>query len=122
MRDRRWRLNHLYRVISKDGRNVPFRLNSAQSELLDGLHNMNCILKARQLGFSTFISLYALDTALFNSHVHCGTIAHSLDAARVFLKDKIRFAYDQLPEVLRASRPIARDSATIDPVRMPPSE
>ena len=111
MRNRRWRLNHLYRVIDKNGRNVPFRLNWAQSELLDGLHNMNCILKARQLGFSTFISLYALDTALFNSHVHCGTIAHSLDAARVFLKDKIRFAYDQLPEVLRAARPIARDSA-----------
>ena len=111
MQNRRWRLNHLYRVIDKNGRNVPFRLNWAQSELLDGLHNMNCILKARQLGFSTFISLYALDTALFNSHVHCGTIAHSLDAARVFLKDKIRFAYDQLPEVLRAARPIARDSA-----------
>src|SRR5215510_4045420 len=109
--DRRWRLNNLYHVIDKDGRKVPFHPNWAQLELLDGLHHMNCILKARQLGFTTFIQIFMLDACLFNSNVRAGTIAHKLDDAKVIFRDKIKYPYDQLPEQLRAAIPIAKDSA-----------
>ena len=65
--NRRWRLNNLYTCQTKEGRIVPFRLNWAQEALLDGLHECNLILKARQLGFTTFIQLFMLDACLFNS-------------------------------------------------------
>src|SRR5690242_11066315 len=109
--DRCWRLNNLYVCQTKQGTMIPFRLNWAQQELLDGLHECNLILKARQLGFTTFVQLFMLDATLFNSNIRAGTIAHRLDDARVIFRDKVRFPYDHLPDVLRSARPIIKDSA-----------
>jgi hypothetical protein len=109
--DRGWRLNNLYSILSKEGTKIPFRLNWAQQNLLQNLHQSNLILKARQLGFTTFIQIFMMDACLFNSNTRAGTIAHRLDDARVIMKDKIRFPYDSLPEQLKAARPIIRDSA-----------
>jgi hypothetical protein len=111
MQDRRWRLNNLYHIIDKDGRRIAFRLNWAQEELLDGLHFQNVILKARQLGFTTFIQLFMLDACLFNSNIRAGTIAHKLDDAKTIFRDKVKYPYENLPEQLRAIRPIMKDSA-----------
>lgn len=108
---RAWRLNNLYKVIDKDGRAVPFRLNWAQEALLSELHFQNIILKARQLGFTTFIQLYMLDACLFNSNIRAGTIAHKLDDAKTIFRDKVKYPYENLPEQLRAAVPIAKDSA-----------
>ena len=52
-----------------------------------------------------------LDACLFNSNIRAGTIAHRLDDARVIFRDKVKFPYDHLPEMLKAARPIIRDSA-----------
>src|SRR5215470_16485685 len=109
--DRCWRLDNLYTIQTKEGRKVPFRMNWAQTELLSNLHESNLILKARQLGFTTFIQLFMLDACLFNSNVRAGTIAHRLDDARVIFRDKVKYPYDNLPDVLKAARPIIRDSA-----------
>ena len=87
------------------------RLNWAQEALLDGLHECNLILKARQLGFTTFLQLFMLDACMFNSNVRAGTIAHRLDDARVIFRDKVKFPYDMLPEQLKTARPIVKDSA-----------
>jgi hypothetical protein len=111
MADRRWRLTNLYSIINKDGRKVPFRPNWAQLALLDDLHNQNLILKARQLGFTTFIQIFMLDACIFNSNIRAGTIAHRLDDAKVIFRDKVKFPYDNLPEGLRARRPIVKDAA-----------
>lgn len=48
--DHKWRLNNLYFIRDKKGKKVQFRLNEAQSFLLDNLWFMNIIVKARQLG------------------------------------------------------------------------
>jgi len=98
--DRKWRLNNLYWIEDKYGKVVPFTLNPAQEELLDGLHFLNIVLKARQLGFSTFILLLALDCCLFNSHFAAGLVADTLDNAKALLK-RIKFAYDRLPDEIR---------------------
>ena len=52
-----------------------------------------------------------LDACLFNSNIRAGTIAHRLDDVRVIFRDKVKFVYDNLPEVLKLARPIIRDSA-----------
>jgi hypothetical protein len=109
--NRRWRLANLYHIIDKDGRRAPFRPNWAQEALLDELHYQNVILKARQLGFTTFIQLYMLDACLFNSNIRAGTIAHKLDDAKTIFRDKVKYPYDNLPEQLKAARPIIKDSA-----------
>jgi hypothetical protein len=109
--DRFWRLDNLYAIQTKEGKKAPFRLNWAQTELLHDLHECSLILKARQLGFTTFIQIFMLDACLFNSNIRAGTIAHRLDDARVIFRDKVKFTYDNLSNVLKAARPIIRDSA-----------
>lgn len=73
-----------------------------QRQLYDAMHYRNCILKARQKGFSTFIQILGLDTCLWNSNIHAGFIAHTRDDAQSIFRDKIKFAYDRLPDWVKA--------------------
>ena len=107
--NRLWRLNNLYYIIDKQGRKQLFKLNWAQEELYSNMHNCNVILKARQLGISTFITLLFLDVCLFNSNVSAGIVAHTReDAQQIFTK--VKFAYDCLPEPLKTVRTISTDT------------
>ncbi|TNE58625.1 MAG: terminase [Sphingomonadales bacterium] len=100
--DRKWRLNNLYYIENKYGEVVRFTLNDAQSTLLDELHFLNIILKARQMGFSTFILILALDCCIFNDHFSAGLIADTLDNAKNLL-DRIKFSYERMPEQIKAA-------------------
>lgn len=108
--DRHWRLNNLYYIQDKLGEVVLFRLNEAQQSLLEDLHFLNIVLKARQMGFSTFILILALDCCLFNSNFAAGLVADTIDNAKGLLK-RIKFAYDKLPEEIKAAVPIRTDNA-----------
>jgi len=110
--DWRWRLNNLYLITDKEGQRTTFKLNWAQEALFNDMHYMNVILKARQLGFTTFIQIFMLDAAVFNSDIRAGTIAHTLLDAQTIFRDKVKFPYDQLPEQIRAAVPVIKDSAT----------
>jgi hypothetical protein len=95
-----WRLNNLYYIVNKQGTKTLFRLNWAQQELYNSMHHCNLILKARQLGISTFVTLLFLDRCLFNSNVSAGIIAHTIeDGQQMF--HRVKFAYDSLPEELK---------------------
>lgn len=106
----RWRLNNLFQIVDKKGDRVQFRMNWAQEELFNNLHYCNIILKARQLGISTFICLLFLDRCLFNSNVSAGIIAHTLEDAQALFR-RVKFAYDNLPEELKALRQANTDTA-----------
>ena len=110
--NQRWRLNNLYWITDKSGTRTKFAMNWAQEELLDNLHYLNIVLKARQLGFTTFIQIYQLDCAVFFPDTKVGVIAHTKADAEVIFRDKIKFAYDSLPESIRVSVPVVRDNAT----------
>ncbi|MDP6801124.1 MAG: terminase [SAR202 cluster bacterium] len=109
--DARWRLSNLYRIIDKEGQEILFRPNWAQLRLLEELWYLNVILKARQLGMTTCIQLLMLDACLFTSNIRAGVIAHNRDDAETIFRDKIKFAYDNLPRSLRTQRPATLDSA-----------
>lgn len=49
--DPRWRLSNLYTITDETGRAVRFQPNDAQLQFLADVHDLNIILKARQLGF-----------------------------------------------------------------------
>lgn len=111
LKDRWWRLNNLYYIVTKDGRKELFKPNWAQEQLYRAMHYLNIILKARQLGFTTFIDIFILDYTLFNSNVAAGIIAHTREDAETIFENKIRFAFENLPEALRARREATQDSA-----------
>lgn len=110
--DQHWRLNNLYWITDKEGMRVRFEMNWAQEGLLGDLDYLNLILKARQLGFTTFIQIYMLDVSIFYPDTRCGVIAHTKDDAEAIFRDKIKFPYDNLPDQLKARVPILRDNTT----------
>ncbi len=91
---------------------IPFIPNQPQLKLLKNLHTRNVILKARQLGFTTLIEIYFLDCCLFRANVRAAVIAQSEDVAKTIFRDKVCFAYNNLPKSLREAMPLDRDSAS----------
>lgn len=117
--DPNWRLTSgaLYKIMVKgddedEATVMPFIPNRAQQRFLARMWHRNIILKARQLGFTTLVAILWLDHALFNANQRCGIIAQDREAAEVIFRDKVRFAYDNLPPVIKERFPLARDSAT----------
>ena len=105
---RLWRLENLYYILDKQGVKKKFKLNWAQRDLYENMWHSNVILKARQLGISTFVTILFLDTCLFNGNTAAGIIAHTReDAEQLFTK--VKFAYDNLPEALKRERNIQTD-------------
>jgi len=89
----------------EDGLSVPFILNSAQKRILREIERQEAtkkpvrmvILKARQMGVSTFIEIYILWRLLKSHNVNAIEIAHEREAARYIL-DISRFAFENLPK------------------------
>lgn len=110
LRDKRWRINNLYFITDKQGKKVRFRMTDEQIEYFEGMHTRNIILKARQLGFTTECCIIQLDAALFES-AKCALIAHTLNDAKRLFREKVKYAYDNLPADLRAANPASNDAA-----------
>lgn len=110
LRDKHWRLNNLYFITDKQGKKVRFRMTTEQLEYFEGLHTRNIILKARQLGFTTEQCIIQLDAALFES-AKCALIAHTLNDAKRLFREKVKFAYDNLPAEIKAANPASNDAA-----------
>lgn len=112
------RLSHLYWITTKgdagdDGLAARFSPNAVQRRLLDNLWHRNLVLKARQRGITTLMAILWLDTALFSPHpIYCGIIAHEREAAEEIFRTKVLFAYEHLPDWLRAEYPLEKKTAT----------
>lgn len=110
LRDKFWRINNLYKIYNKSGMLVTFKLNEEQTELWnryeDKLARFNefglreQILKARQLGITTFHAIYYLDKILFNPGRVAGIIAH-LEDDLIKIFEKVSKAFEYFPEYLK---------------------
>lgn len=117
--DAKWRIcsGYLYRIIIKGddeeegGLEAEFRPNEAQMDFLENLWYRNIVLKVRQRGFTTLICIMWLDHALFNPNSRCGVIAHDRESAEVIFRDKVKFAYDKLPDEIRSGFPLTTANA-----------
>lgn len=105
LRDPWWRLTHLYYIQDKNGNRVRFAPWPEQRDLYENMWYLNVVLKARQRGMTTFIQLFMLDRCLFTPDTAAGVIAHTTQDAQAFFTNKIKFAYDNLPEQLRTAIP-----------------
>jgi hypothetical protein len=95
--NRAWRLNNLYWIETEKGTKVKFRMNWAQRAFFTAMWWLNVILKARQLGMSTFMLIFMLDRCLFNRNQTCGLIDKTDEDAKKKLA-RIEFAYDHLDD------------------------
>lgn len=109
--DQEWRLNNLYRIIDRDSNSIKFKLNHVQSHVLKNLHTRNLILKARQLGMSTFAVLYLMDAVLFSKNLNAGIVSYSLEHAQHIFKKIIGHALDTMPSEFRKITGITQRSA-----------
>lgn len=95
------RLNKLYSIVDKEGISQPFTLNSVQQEVCDDTHNRKLILKARQLGMSTYAVIDILDDAIFKPDLACGIVSYSLEHAQHIFRRIIGHALDNFYLPLR---------------------
>ena len=108
-----WRLNHLYKIVDKQSRVVTFVMKPEQADLYCAIlkHPRHTICKSRQLGFSTFIQIFYLDCAVFNSNENIFIIAQDKDAASAIMETKIKFAYNNLPEDIKQVRKVVKSNS-----------
>jgi len=106
-----WRLHNIYYIVDKRGEKIQFKPNWAQIELLEDFWYLNIILKARQLGFTTFIDLLLLDNCIWQANKRAGIICHNRDDATTIFRDKVKYPFDHLPDEIRQSMNPNTDSA-----------
>ena len=105
------RIAYTYKIITKEGKSVDFRPNWAQLQMLTEREHRNLVLKCRQIGSTTFWSLYLLDTALFHPNSFCGIIAYKMDAAQDIFRRIVKHAVDNLHPFVKQMNPVINDSA-----------
>jgi hypothetical protein len=110
-RNPHWRLRNLYFVKDENGARVPFRPNWVQEDFLDEMWYLNLIPKARQLGMTTIITLFMLDACIWNPGVKAATIADTEPKAKEIFDEKVKFAYDNLPDWIKHGRTVEKDNA-----------
>lgn len=111
--DQLWRLNNLYWVVDENGNEVQFNLRPWQKWLFERQWFLNIVLKARQLGFTTYIDIFLLDEALFTPNLQCAIIAHTREAAQDIFDKKIKFAFDRLDPQLKAKFNVNTDNIRV---------
>jgi len=113
LHDQSWRLNNLYQIVDANGHQITFKLNLTQRLLYLGLWFLNIILKSRQHGITTFACILFLDICMWRPNISAAIVAHNREDAQEFFHNKIRFAYEGLPDWLRALSPARRSSAHV---------
>jgi hypothetical protein len=96
--NKKWRLQNLYKITNKNGQEVNFNLNWAQEELYSRFWHQMLILKARQLGVTTFFAISFLDDCFWSSNLAAGIIADKKESSEEIFKKKVKYAYDRMPE------------------------
>lgn len=109
LKSKRLRLENLYYIIDKNSRKIPFKLNWAQKELDENRWYQMLILKARQLGCTTFWAIDFLDDCFWRSNLSAGIIAHRREDAENIFKNKVKFAYENMPSWTKAFNSATND-------------
>lgn len=108
IRDARTYIEHFLQIRTKSGRVQPFILNPAQIKLDDALRAQDAagkpmralVLKARQLGFSTYTEGLIFSRAATQEQHPAMILAH-LDTSTAALFAMERLFYDRLPPLMR---------------------
>ena len=67
------------------------------------------VLKARQLGVTTYFSINFLDECFWHGNTNAGIIAHRKEDAEDIFKKKVKYAYDRMPAWTRTFNSATND-------------
>lgn len=109
LNDKVWRLTNLYYITDKQGKEIKFNLNWAQLELYEREWHQMLVLKARQLGVTTYFSINFLDDCFWHGNTNAGIIAHRKEDAEDIFKKKVKYAYDRMPAWTRTFNSATND-------------
>lgn len=93
LRDPKWRVNHLYKIVDKKARKVTFKYNQVQAEYTAKAKLRNINLKARQQGYTTLACIEMLDECLFRPNFNAVIIAHDEKSLYKIFK-KVQLAWN----------------------------
>lgn len=103
-KSKRWRMENLYQIVTKAQTKEVFKFNEAQADLFDKYlergYKKVIMLKSRQLGMTTFMSIWILDEVLFNPNSAGMQVAHKKEDVVDIFQSKIGLAIDNIPEAL----------------------
>lgn len=111
LKDKLWRLNNLYKIVTKDGKVIRFILNRAQFDYYKNHHNRNIMLKSRQIGFTTYECIDGFDSILWTRNFYALFISEDDTLARDTFDKKIRFAWDNYREKFKQLYKVDLNSA-----------
>ena len=111
--DQLWRLENLYWITDTEGRRIKFKMNQVQKHLYRNRWFRNLILKSRQHGVTTFVAIFFLDSVLFESNQNALIIAHTQGDARKIFDQKVKYAFDNLPEWLKGQFKVNVDNTNM---------
>jgi hypothetical protein len=100
LKDKSWRMTHLYSIIDRNKKKVVFKPNRAQEDFEKNRHCRNIILKSRRLGFTTYEAIDSLDDTLFTRNFSSLFIAHTKDDAIEIFNTKIDFTWKNFNQEL----------------------
>ncbi len=92
--------NRLLRIRNKRGRLVHFLANRAQREFAERFGKRNIVLKARQLGITTYVAARFFLNTIMQAGTVTVQVAHDRSSAEAIFRIVRRF-YDNLPEEMR---------------------
>jgi len=102
LRNKWWRLTHLYKILDKEGRLVTFKPSRVQLMILAALGSRlrARILKYRQGGVTTLFCILYLDDALWTPGHSSAIIAHERETLdKIF--EIVDRAYENIPESIK---------------------
>lgn len=97
-----WRMTHLYKIRDKKGNLVTFKPKKVQLLMVIATRGIRrwLILKARQMGVTTYYCIDLLDEALWNPGMTCAILAHERPALTKIFRI-VKRAFDNLPEDIK---------------------
>lgn len=96
-----FRMNNLYTIKDKDGKERVFKRNYAQSKVNAHKHNRSIILKSRQQGISTDKLLDNLDKCIFIPGYEAGIQSYGKNESKK-LANRVKLAWDRFPDVVKS--------------------
>jgi len=88
------------RIVNKESKLVPFKLNPQQRYIMTHKDKFNIVLKSRQLGITSVALAYSLYLAITKPYSNCMIMSYSDDSTRAIFA-KLKQMYDDLPDCVR---------------------
>ena len=91
-----WARNFV-KIIDNEGKEIPFIFNAQQKDFIKNMDKFNCVLKSRQIGFSTLALAYSLWLVCTRANTTCLLVSYNLETTQA-LFGNLKQMYAGIPD------------------------